>query len=662
MTDDVLLTILIVLPFVGSLLAATFRPNARNSEAWLAGGVALICLFLLVFAYPAIVERGVLRSEAEWIPALGLSFTLRLDGFAWMFALLVTGIGFLVVLYARYYMSPNDPVPRFFSFLLAFMGSMLGIVIAGNLIILLFFWELTSIFSFLLIGYWHHTAGARDGARMALVVTGFGGVALLAGVVLIGQIVGSYDLDQVLASGEAIRSHVLYLPALVLILLGTLTKSAQFPFHFWLPNAMAAPTPVSALLHSATMVKAGVFPADAPVASHGRDARMVLAPGTRRHGGASARRLLRHLPARPQGTPRLLDDQPSRPDHHAAQSRQPAGRRRRHLPHDEPRDLQGLAVHGGRHHRSRDRHARHAQAGGAVPLHACHRHPGDGGERRHGGRTAPQWVPVEGNVLRRGDRDPRPLAARHLPALCRGAGQHLRRDLFAALHPFRVLRRQAPRPATRAARAAVLDARPQHVPGAGLPGGRHLSGGDRRPLPAHGRAVGAGFPHAGLQSGHLARVQPAPDHEHGGSCRRGAAVPRAQELPAAQPGGTARAAAPEWPPSVRTGRDRPVPQMVAGRRDGIQHAPPAAPAADSASGGRPRGVCANLDGQPRPARTGLERPRSRTRAGLAGRRRLRDRRRAPGPSIIAWSRSSCWAGRASPPASPSPGSPRPTWR
>ncbi len=259
MTDDVLLTILIVLPFVGSLLAATFRPNARNSEAWLAGGVALICLFLLIFAYPAIVERGVLRSEAEWIPALGLSFTLRLDGFAWMFALLVTGIGFLVVLYARYYMSPNDPVPRFFSFLLAFMGSMLGIVIAGNLIILLFFWELTSIFSFLLIGYWHHTAGARDGARMALVVTGFGGVALLAGVVLIGQIVGSYDLDQVLASGEAIRSHVLYLPALVLILLGTLTKSAQFPFHFWLPNAMAAPTPVSALLHSATMVKAGVF-------------------------------------------------------------------------------------------------------------------------------------------------------------------------------------------------------------------------------------------------------------------------------------------------------------------------------------------------------------------------------------------------------------------
>jgi multicomponent K+:H+ antiporter subunit A len=259
MNDDVRLTLLIVLPFVGSVLAATFRPNARNSEAWLAGGVALICLLLAASAYPLVVDGAAIRSDTEWVPALGLGFTLRLDGFAWMFAVLVTGIGFLVVLYARYYMSPGDPVPRFFSFLLAFMGSMLGIVVAGNLIVLVFFWELTSIFSFLLIGYWHGNAGARDGARMALVVTGLGGLALLAGVILIGEMVGSYDLDRVLASGDAIRGHSLYLPALVLVLLGALTKSAQFPFHFWLPNAMAAPTPVSAFLHSATMVKAGVF-------------------------------------------------------------------------------------------------------------------------------------------------------------------------------------------------------------------------------------------------------------------------------------------------------------------------------------------------------------------------------------------------------------------
>src|SRR6476620_358248 len=182
-----------------------------------------------------------------------------MDGFAWMFAMLVTGIGFLVVLYARYYMSPTDPVPRFFSLLLAFMGAMLGIVLSGNLIQLVFFWELTSLFSFLLIGYWHQNAQAREGARMALTITSAGGLCLFAAVLMIGHIVGSYDLDRVLASGSTIRSHHLYVPALVLVLLGAFTKSAQFPFHFWLPHAMAAPTPVSAYLHSATMVKAGVF-------------------------------------------------------------------------------------------------------------------------------------------------------------------------------------------------------------------------------------------------------------------------------------------------------------------------------------------------------------------------------------------------------------------
>ena len=233
--------------------------NARNAEAWLAGAIALIGLALVAADYPHITDGRVIRYRVEWIPDLGLEFVLRLDGFAWIFAMLITGIGFLVVLYARYYMSPADPVPRFFSFLLAFMGAMLGIVLSGNLIQLVFFWELTSLFSFLLIGYWHQNAHARDGARMALIVTSAGGLCLFAGVLVIGHIVGSYDLDRVLASGDAIRSHALYVPALILVLLGAFTKSAQFPFHFWLPHAMAAPTPVSAYLHSATMVKAGVF-------------------------------------------------------------------------------------------------------------------------------------------------------------------------------------------------------------------------------------------------------------------------------------------------------------------------------------------------------------------------------------------------------------------
>ncbi|MGF9756237.1 monovalent cation/H+ antiporter subunit A [Microvirga sp. 0TCS3.31] len=259
MSSGMPLLAIVVLPFVGSLVAAFLRQDARNGAAILAGSVALCATVLTTIQYPAVHRGSVLRTGIEWVPTLGLNFTLRMDGFTWLFTMLVTGIGFLVALYARYYMSPTDPVPRFFAFLLAFMGAMLGIVLSGNLIQLVFFWELTSLFSFLLIGYWHHNASARDGARMALTVTATGGLCLLVGVLLIGRIVGSYDLDQVLAAGDRVRASSLYLPALILVLLGALTKSAQFPFHFWLPHAMAAPTPVSAYLHSATMVKAGVF-------------------------------------------------------------------------------------------------------------------------------------------------------------------------------------------------------------------------------------------------------------------------------------------------------------------------------------------------------------------------------------------------------------------
>ncbi|MCV3735327.1 monovalent cation/H+ antiporter subunit A (plasmid) [Rhizobium sp. TRM96647] len=254
------LLLLLFLPFVGSIVTALlWRTAARTLPAWLAGGVALAATILTAFYYPAVTNGKIVRFEIAWLPELGLNFTLRMDGFAWLFTMLVTGIGFLVTVYARYYMSAEDPIPRFFSFLLAFMGAMLGIVLSGNVILLAIFWELTSIFSFLLIGYWYHNANARDGARMALTITGIGGFCLLVGFLLLGHIVGSYDLDEILAAGEVIQQHSLYLPALILILMAALTKSAQFPFHFWLPNAMAAPTPVSAYLHSATLVKAGVF-------------------------------------------------------------------------------------------------------------------------------------------------------------------------------------------------------------------------------------------------------------------------------------------------------------------------------------------------------------------------------------------------------------------
>ena len=253
------LVLLLVLPFIASVIAAALPANARNRESTLAGLVALGCAMQVAWLFPHLAGGNVIREEIAWIPELGLNLVLRMDGFAWLFCMLVLGIGALVVLYARYYMSASDPVPRFFSFFLAFMGSMMGVVLSGNLVQMVMFWELTSLFSFLLIGYWHHRRDARRGARMALTVTGAGGLCLLAGVLVLGRITGTYDLDLVLASGDAVRAHPLYTTVLVLVLLGAFTKSAQFPFHFWLPRAMAAPTPVSAYLHSATMVKLGVF-------------------------------------------------------------------------------------------------------------------------------------------------------------------------------------------------------------------------------------------------------------------------------------------------------------------------------------------------------------------------------------------------------------------
>ncbi|TCI00035.1 monovalent cation/H+ antiporter subunit A [Roseococcus sp. SYP-B2431] len=258
MPDTLYLIAAVLLPFLGALVAAALPQSARL-EAWLAGAVALLTLVMVILAYSSTAAGRIPRVEFAWVPELGLSFVLRMDGLAAAFAMMVSAIGFLIVLYARYYMSQDDPIPRFFAFLLAFMGSMMGLVLSGNLIQLVFFWELTSLFSFLLIGYWQNNAAARDGARMALTVTAGGGLALFAGMLVLGHVVGSYDLDVVLSSGDAIRAHPLYLPALILILLGAMTKSAQFPFHFWLPHAMAAPTPVSAYLHSATLVKAGIF-------------------------------------------------------------------------------------------------------------------------------------------------------------------------------------------------------------------------------------------------------------------------------------------------------------------------------------------------------------------------------------------------------------------
>jgi len=253
------LPLVALIPFLGAPLAAYAARYSRQASAWVAGLVTLLSLSLLIPIIHLPFDNQTLIQSWSWLPSIGLDFAFRLDGLALLFTLLIQLIGLLVILYARYYLSARDSMGRFFSYLLMFMGSMLGIVLSENLIQLVVFWELTSLTSFLLISYWQHQQDARDGARMALAITGAGGLAMLAGVLLIGHIVGSFNLTDVLAAGDQIRQHEWYLAALVLILLGVFTKSAQFPFHFWLPHAMAAPTPVSAYLHSATMVKAGIF-------------------------------------------------------------------------------------------------------------------------------------------------------------------------------------------------------------------------------------------------------------------------------------------------------------------------------------------------------------------------------------------------------------------
>ncbi|WP_045728867.1 monovalent cation/H+ antiporter subunit A [Xanthomonas sp. GPE 39] len=250
---------LLALPFLMAVSVVALRHRTRAVLAWVAAIAPLAGLVLLGTLSATVLQGGIVRSDHAWLPQIGLQFSLRLDGLAWMFAGLVLAIGALVVMYAHYYLSARENAARFYACLLLFMGAMLGMVLAGNLLLLMVFWELTSISSFLLIGFWSQRKDARDGARMALVITGGGGLALLGGVLLLGRIVGSYQLDAVLAAGQTIRASVLYPWALGLILLGIFSKSAQFPLHFWLPQAMAAPTPVSAYLHSATMVKAGVF-------------------------------------------------------------------------------------------------------------------------------------------------------------------------------------------------------------------------------------------------------------------------------------------------------------------------------------------------------------------------------------------------------------------
>jgi multicomponent K+:H+ antiporter subunit A len=281
-----LLLLIIFLPLLAGTILTSWSgnhvsPHYRLRTALAAGGVTATSLGLLLLQTPLIMGGGTLLEFTSWVPEIGLNLGLRLDGLSLMFALLITGMGLLIIVYAHQYLGAGDPAGKFYSTLMLFMAAMLGIVLSDNLLLLMVFWELTSISSFLLVGYWKHRADARAGARMALAVTGGGGLAMLGGFVLLGQIAGTYELSEMFAKASLIQADARFPAALVLILVGCFTKSAQFPFHFWLPQAMAAPTPVSAYLHSATMVKAGIFlMARLTPVIGGNDLFMTLVAGT----------------------------------------------------------------------------------------------------------------------------------------------------------------------------------------------------------------------------------------------------------------------------------------------------------------------------------------------------------------------------------------------
>ncbi|MCL6236650.1 monovalent cation/H+ antiporter subunit A [Acinetobacter sp. ANC 5579] len=258
--DTSVLPIIILLPLIlGTTLVSWLKQFSRGVTALGAIGVSLSSLVLLLSQAQNVFNGKTIIQTWPWLTQVGIDFSFRLDALGLLFSLLITGIGTLIYIYAYYYLSPKNSLSKLYVLLMLFMAAMLGISLSNNLILLLIFWELTSISSFLLVGYWSNYDAAQRGSRMALTITGMGGLCMLGGFILLAQITGTYQIDQILTMSSQIQQHSLFVPTLLLILMGAFTKSAQFPFHFWLPNAMAAPTPVSAYLHSATMVKAGIF-------------------------------------------------------------------------------------------------------------------------------------------------------------------------------------------------------------------------------------------------------------------------------------------------------------------------------------------------------------------------------------------------------------------
>lgn len=256
-----MLHLAIISPFLLAILVPIlFKIFRQVHTGWFVLALPiLLFIYFLSFISITSTHQTVIKS-ISWIPTLGINFTVRVDGLSLLFALLITGIGSLVLLYSIYYLSKHkERLNHFYVYLLLFMGAMLGVVLSDNLIVLYTFWEFTSFSSFLLIGYWYQRDKSRYGAQKSMLITVFGGLSMLGGIILLYLITGTFSISEIIQQSSEIMTHHLFIPAMICILLGAFTKSAQFPFHIWLPDAMEAPTPVSAYLHSATMVKAGIY-------------------------------------------------------------------------------------------------------------------------------------------------------------------------------------------------------------------------------------------------------------------------------------------------------------------------------------------------------------------------------------------------------------------
>ncbi len=250
--------IALLLPFAGAILLNLFSAPRSARAGWVASLFAGASFLAVASAALGGIEQPP-TLYLPWAPALDLSLSLLADGLSLLFALVISAVGVVVFTFAAAYLEPHEQRRRFFCYLLLFMGAMLGVVFSSNLLALFVFWELTSISSFLLIGFWHHKERSRYGALKALVITATGGLAMLLGFIMIGLVCGTFEIPELLGRGDLLAASPWALPAVLLVIAGAITKSAQFPFHLWLPTAMEAPTPVSAYLHAATMVKAGLY-------------------------------------------------------------------------------------------------------------------------------------------------------------------------------------------------------------------------------------------------------------------------------------------------------------------------------------------------------------------------------------------------------------------